>query len=448
MTCACCCRLQPCLPSRPTPASRHWRQRQRRLKPGPRAPPAPICDMLPSRCVMAALSAAVRPYSLTPLAAAWSVPPVEVRGIDLRQPVPDETVELIKEDVMKCAPARRRLPPPPPLTAAVTAWHRCCCPSLCSPDLSPCVSPARHRLLVFRDQGVVSGERHVQISQWFGPCESTFYKVKGRGLWRPISGARLHSFRRCRCPCHPTSTMAPSLPPVAAPAQPPPRRLQSLKHPRRGLHRWPAPVQAGTRQAHPPRPLARKMPLAPRRCSAPRRRGAHGVAHRRQLPDGPLQPRALPHCVVPHPRRYRWGTWCGRAATRACALCLLAAAAGSAPAAAWLLPAQPPPRRRAACSVCAPARGGGEPHARTAGPLGPAVDAVGPPQPRCQAADLCAPTDGPRHPMLPPGYDRPRRRRPGSSGAAAAAPCCDMRSGAAACGPVCCLPATWPAVQA
>lgn len=34
----------------------------------------------------------------------------------------------------------------------------------------------RHRLLVFRDQGRVSGQRQVEISHWFGPCESTFYK--------------------------------------------------------------------------------------------------------------------------------------------------------------------------------------------------------------------------------------------------------------------------------
>jgi hypothetical protein len=29
---------------------------------------------------------------------------------------------------------------------------------------------------VFRDQGVVTGQRHVEISQWFGELESTFYK--------------------------------------------------------------------------------------------------------------------------------------------------------------------------------------------------------------------------------------------------------------------------------
>lgn len=34
----------------------------------------------------------------------------------------------------------------------------------------------RHRLVLFRNQGEISGDRHVQISQWFGPLESTFYK--------------------------------------------------------------------------------------------------------------------------------------------------------------------------------------------------------------------------------------------------------------------------------
>lgn len=29
---------------------------------------------------------------------------------------------------------------------------------------------------MFKDQGVVSGERHVEISKWFGELESTFYK--------------------------------------------------------------------------------------------------------------------------------------------------------------------------------------------------------------------------------------------------------------------------------
>lgn len=34
----------------------------------------------------------------------------------------------------------------------------------------------RHRILVFKDQDIVSAERHVEISQWFGKLASTFYK--------------------------------------------------------------------------------------------------------------------------------------------------------------------------------------------------------------------------------------------------------------------------------
>uniref|UniRef100_A0A8D8V8L9 Uncharacterized protein n=1 Tax=Cacopsylla melanoneura TaxID=428564 RepID=A0A8D8V8L9_9HEMI len=33
-----------------------------------------------------------------------------------------------------------------------------------------------HRILVFKDQGLVSGDRHVEIGRWFGEPESTFYK--------------------------------------------------------------------------------------------------------------------------------------------------------------------------------------------------------------------------------------------------------------------------------
>ena len=59
---------------------------------------------------------------------------VEVRGIDLKKPVPENIMAKIKEDVHK------------------------------------------HRLLIFKDQGVISAKRHVEISQWFGELESTFYK--------------------------------------------------------------------------------------------------------------------------------------------------------------------------------------------------------------------------------------------------------------------------------
>ena len=31
-------------------------------------------------------------------------------------------------------------------------------------------------IVIFRNQGVVNGKRHVEISEWFGPCDSTFYK--------------------------------------------------------------------------------------------------------------------------------------------------------------------------------------------------------------------------------------------------------------------------------
>ena len=33
-----------------------------------------------------------------------------------------------------------------------------------------------HRLLVFKDQGIISGQRHAEISSWFGELKSTFYK--------------------------------------------------------------------------------------------------------------------------------------------------------------------------------------------------------------------------------------------------------------------------------
>ena len=59
---------------------------------------------------------------------------VEVRGIDLKKNVPDHIIDQIKLDVHK------------------------------------------HRLLIFKNQGVISGQRHVEISKWFGDLESTFYK--------------------------------------------------------------------------------------------------------------------------------------------------------------------------------------------------------------------------------------------------------------------------------
>ena len=59
---------------------------------------------------------------------------VEVRGINLGQDQPAEIIETIKKDVSK------------------------------------------YRIMVFRDQGQISGERQVEISQWFGELDSPFYK--------------------------------------------------------------------------------------------------------------------------------------------------------------------------------------------------------------------------------------------------------------------------------
>lgn len=72
----------------------------------------------------------MEPYTLSPL----PVFGVEAKGFDLKQPVPQETVEKIKQDVTE------------------------------------------HRIVVFRDQGVVSGERQVEISEWFGELDDGLAK--------------------------------------------------------------------------------------------------------------------------------------------------------------------------------------------------------------------------------------------------------------------------------
>lgn len=80
-----------------------------------------------------------------------------MHGVDLKQDLPGSTINKIKEAVTKYAdisfyPNKLRSASKTPL-------------SLC-----------RHRVLVFREQGVISGQRQVDVSQWFGPCESTFFK--------------------------------------------------------------------------------------------------------------------------------------------------------------------------------------------------------------------------------------------------------------------------------
>ena len=58
----------------------------------------------------------------------------EVTGISLQEDVPQQVIDQIRRDV-----------------------HKNC-------------------ILVFRDQGVISGKRQVEISRWFGELDSTFYQ--------------------------------------------------------------------------------------------------------------------------------------------------------------------------------------------------------------------------------------------------------------------------------
>lgn len=121
-------------------------------------------------------------------------------------------------------------------------------PSVCSACLG------RHRLLIFPDQGVVSGERHVEISNWFGPCESTFFKASTCAAdstvvfrWHSSqqSGSPffivcpLHAaaciIRRCASFTSPDSGASPLR--CAAPPQPTPRCLSRVQRPPGGLHR-------------------------------------------------------------------------------------------------------------------------------------------------------------------------------------------------------------------
>ncbi|KAG8330760.1 hypothetical protein J6590_055745 [Homalodisca vitripennis] len=68
-------------------------------------------------------------YKLTPIKLGC-----EVRGIDLKTETRKEVIERIKEDVTE------------------------------------------HRMLIFKDQGVITGDQQVHISKWFGEVEDTFYK--------------------------------------------------------------------------------------------------------------------------------------------------------------------------------------------------------------------------------------------------------------------------------
>ena len=68
-----------------------------------------------------------RPYRIHPIKIGC-----EVFGIDLKENITDDVVQLIKEDVKN------------------------------------------HRILVFRDQDIVPPSRHLEIARWFGDIESTY----------------------------------------------------------------------------------------------------------------------------------------------------------------------------------------------------------------------------------------------------------------------------------
>lgn len=57
-------------------------------------------------------------------------------GVDLKRDVPEATIKTIKESL------------------------------------------AKHRLLIFRDQGRIDGQRHVDISEWFGPLRPPLHAVQ------------------------------------------------------------------------------------------------------------------------------------------------------------------------------------------------------------------------------------------------------------------------------
>ncbi|XP_067119174.1 alpha-ketoglutarate-dependent taurine dioxygenase-like [Centruroides vittatus] len=85
--------------------------------------------MKSARSIRRNLTKSMSFYSLSPLKLG-----AEVRGIDLKVDPPAEVIKQIKDDVTK------------------------------------------HRIIVFRDQGIIEGKRQVEISKWFGELESTFYK--------------------------------------------------------------------------------------------------------------------------------------------------------------------------------------------------------------------------------------------------------------------------------
>ena len=73
-----------------------------------------------------------KPFYTTSVINQWNF--VEVRNINLNEDVPEEVIKLIKSDIYK------------------------------------------YRIMIFKNQGNVSGKRQVEISRWFGDLDSTFYR--------------------------------------------------------------------------------------------------------------------------------------------------------------------------------------------------------------------------------------------------------------------------------
>lgn len=303
---------------------------------------------------------------------------MEVRGIDLKQPVNQDTIDAIREDVTKCAAASDCFfhAIQPCVAAPADPLSRLLWPLFCGSPLGaassstnnlstgqpPCfllsdrcaalIAFHRHRLLIFRDQGVVSGDRHVEISNWFGPCESTFYKVRRHLRLPPVGSthaAAVCSSQRCHAVLNrQQSDCTATLPPPPTlrqhPRSPHPdvfrvsndrlegctgdacysgTRCMPRAHQRQGahprfaraclLHRRSLTLPPGLHM----NPLQHCCAASIRlhACICPlRRRGPHRLAHRWQLPDGPLQPRAVPHRVLPQQGRHRWALGAARVA--------------------------------------------------------------------------------------------------------------------------------------
>ena len=119
---------------------------------------------------------------------------MEVHGLDLKQDIPDSVVRRIQQDVieyvcsltsMLCCSCKASVHKSElhTIKSKVQHMHAGLCAAFAGNNRPAIVQTSfiqllsrRHRLVIFRDQGAVSGQRQVDISGWFGNLESTFYK--------------------------------------------------------------------------------------------------------------------------------------------------------------------------------------------------------------------------------------------------------------------------------